>query len=886
MERNLKNLFGLLPKSVPAIDNVSEVTREGIPKAFIPYFFYKPPFGYPRYTDLVTIRRLAGTPYVEMCINLILDEMSPIAWDIVPEDGVELTEEKQKEIDNIKHFFENPNTNKESFADVREQYLRDVLEINSGVINKMFNKKEEMVEIVARDGATFTKNPDIYGMYTNRDDIVSEPNIAMNKRDQSMMDVEPGWISQTDVKERAAYFQYGWSTAARPVPFGKRELVWFERRKRTDNLYARGMVEVLANTIQTFVYAIENDLEFFSDNQIPAGILGLEGSNTEELKAFREQWKEQQRVKDTDGNWKKKMHNIPIMGKTPKFESLQFTSQEMELIEKQKWWAKMVWACFGVTGSELGYTEDAKGMANQIVQSSSFKRRTIYPLLRLEEYKINHEIISEFYKSEKKKEVTKAILKGINPDDAEKQVNDLEAQKKLPYQGLKFKFLVFDVEEETKKANLFKLQIESGYKTVNEIRKQEGMEEVDWGNDNPKQPGGFGNLGNNNWGNPWGNEYGKKKEESQPIGRTDQEKKSSISYEEESEIIKENKKKPEAKEKHKFKAAEWTHPNGHPRCLICGQEESITDYCNDTQENYNKVPPIIIDSKDIEMKPFGKYADFDACVRANSDKGNPQAYCAALHKKITGEWPGEKAMMTIENPLILRENEVPTEDRLRRGIVYLMKENEKKIKDLIEKEIGRNTLHEIKSVEDIAKQIKNVITFEGLKILSDAVIKNEFMKGWEDSEKKMQRNILVNKEAINFIQDYTFNNIKSMTDEILTDLRQELERGIMNGEGIFKLKERITKVFDVGENRAEMIARTESNRAENQGKFIAIKNSGEKYKKRWSAVHDDRTSEICKELDGQEVELEDNFHGKGFDGPCPPAHVDCRSSLLFIRKED
>ena len=45
-----------------------------------------------------------------------------------------------------------------------------------------------------------------------------------------------------------------------------------------------------------------------------------------------------------------------------------------------------------------------------------------------------------------------------------------------------------------------------------------------------------------------------------------------ISYEEETEIIRENKKKPEANKPHKWKAAQWTHPNGHPRCLICGME--------------------------------------------------------------------------------------------------------------------------------------------------------------------------------------------------------------------------------------------------------------------------------------------------------------------------
>jgi Hemerythrin HHE cation binding domain len=31
---------------------------------------------------------------------------------------------------------------------------------------------------------------------------------------------------------------------------------------------------------------------------------------------------------------------------------------------------------------------------------------------------------------------------------------------------------------------------------------------------------------------------------------------------------------------HKFKAATWTHANGHPRCVLCGQEESMSPECN------------------------------------------------------------------------------------------------------------------------------------------------------------------------------------------------------------------------------------------------------------------------------------------------------------------
>jgi len=42
--------------------------------------------------------------------------------------------------------------------------------------------------------------------------------------------------------------------------------------------------------------------------------------------------------------------------------------------------------------------------------------------------------------------------------------------------------------------------------------------------------------------------------------------------------------------------------------------------------------------------PFGEYADFAACVKANHDKKSPEGYCSESHHKITGEWPCVKKM--------------------------------------------------------------------------------------------------------------------------------------------------------------------------------------------------------------------------------------------------
>ena len=47
----------------------------------------------------------------------------------------------------------------------------------------------------------------------------------------------------------------------------------------------------------------------------------------------------------------------------------------------------------------------------------------------------------------------------------------------------------------------------------------------------------------------------------------------------EDEKIRSNQETPEAQKPHKFRPAEWTFPNGHPRCLLCGTEEPIYDEC-------------------------------------------------------------------------------------------------------------------------------------------------------------------------------------------------------------------------------------------------------------------------------------------------------------------
>jgi len=753
MARTFKNFFGLLGETkAEGTSPVTafEETREGQPKAYIPNFFYKPPFGYPRYKDLSYFRQLAASIYVDMCETAIIDEVCAVDWGIVAEDedGNELVG-KEKEIEIVRSFFNNPNTNPESWEMIVRMMLPDLLEINSGIMVKVFNMFGQMVEIVSRDGMAFTKNPDVYGMYTNRAELIMIKDIA-EEGSEGMQSVYPaiqGYLTEGQARDDGAYFQYGFNTGARPVPFGKREIVWFEKKLRTDDLYGRSAMEVLAKTVQTLVYAVEHNLEYFSDNSIPPGVLGLEGMSTPDMKAFAQQWIESQKKSDDLGNWKKVFHKLAMVNKMPKFERMGFTNAELELIESQKWWSKMVWAAFGITATELGFVEDAKGSANQIVQSSIAKKRIIYPILRLIEYYVNTQIIPEF-----------------------------------GFEGIKYKYKIFDVDEETKKWGLYKLQTEAGLRSVNEVRSTEGLDDVEWGDEAP---------------NKWNANQGMNVNMNDP------------------------------------RAQEYDRMNNQ------NQQE------RDRQLNKPKKPVV-------------------------SD-GKPKKE--------------EKALDT-NTPLTLRPGEEMGDKKLKKEIIDLLNKNKKKIIEVLETQKADDQLIKIKGIDDIPKMIKKIFELFSLKEISDKIIRSQFSSGWDESEKRIDQNVPFNEKALQFLQDHTFDNIKGMTEEISNDLKAELERGIINGEGITKLKERVSNVFNVGENRAEMIARTETNRAENNGKLLAMKGSGLDYDKKWVSTEDDRTSDLCKHLDGQIVGLDENFHYGKWSGQAPPAHVDCRSTIVFIKKEE
>ncbi len=131
---------------------------------------------------------------------------------------------------------------------------------------------------------------------------------------------------------------------------------------------------------------------------------------------------------------------------------------------------------------------------------------------------------------------------------------------------------------------------------------------------------------------------------------------------------------------------------------------------------------------------------------------------------------------------------------------------------------------------------------------------------------------ILDDETLNNLKNLQLDLVKGLSEDLKKKIAYELREGLLQGESIRELRDRIRKVVDIGRSRAETIARTESARVFNQAALTRYNNAGIK-KWRWMAAMDERTCPVCMER-----------HGKTFSNPAdlPPhaSHPNCRCTIV------
>jgi SPP1 gp7 family putative phage head morphogenesis protein len=773
-------------------------------KALIPNFLYKPAFGYPLNKDVPEIRRLAKTPFVSMVVNTICDEIASMDWDCKARDGKE-DEVPEEIIEKTKNFFYNPNSNDESLEQILRKGVRDLLEIDAMVVNKIWNLKDEFVGIMVYDGGTFTKNPDIHGA----------------------------------MPEYQAYFQYGWSTGARPIPFDKKEIIYIMRNPRADTIYGQSPVENLLRVVQMLQYGIDSNLEYFTDNMVPKGVFKMPGAIKDDVTAFYQAFSEIQKKKDEAGNWRKIFYKMPVINTNGEFERISFSNVELDLIAQQQWFSKLVWANFGVTPSEMGFTEDSN-RATEIVQSSASKRKSIKPILNLLEYYFDTEII-----------------------------NDLPWIKGKYEDMVLFEFEKFDISSELAQRQVYWGDIDHKLVTPNEIREEMHMTPLPGGD---AFDSGFSDtmgsmLNNQKNGGPDAQRPGGEEDE---VGGTSSEPEAAKQATEEQEI---------KKKAFDEAVAETTVRNMYEAEIVFptvggkADGKKITDFDEEKLIQGMKVESEHTSNAEEAVKIAAdhlmEFSDYYDRLRLAEKKN--------FKKKNSFK------ALNASNAAVLKPFEEPAnaDKMLGEHLDAVLEE----IIKLIQREAGEKTVQEIKALDNgFVQRIIALLSVENFKQAMNDFIKHYYYKGLTEAEQKIEvnMNFVPNQAAIDFLQNYSFGLIRDLSEETRNDLRAELQRGILQGEGSSKLAKRVKEVMETSKKRAIMIARTESSRAENMGTLEAYKQSGLKGKKVFIATKGDRTCEICKNLDGKEILLDAKFKYKGEEWFAPPVHPSCRCAIAFV----
>ncbi|HDE8197158.1 TPA: phage head morphogenesis protein [Staphylococcus aureus] len=135
-------------------------------------------------------------------------------------------------------------------------------------------------------------------------------------------------------------------------------------------------------------------------------------------------------------------------------------------------------------------------------------------------------------------------------------------------------------------------------------------------------------------------------------------------------------------------------------------------------------------------------------------------------------------------------------------------------------------------------------------------------------------------------------------NEVLKRIRIHITQGIMSGEGYSKIAKALRDDIGMTKAQSQRVARTEAGRAMSQAGLdsaMVVKDNGFKMKKRWSATKDTRTRDTHRHLDGQSVDIDDNFKSSGCVGPAPhlfvgvasaKENINCRCKLLYYIDED
>ena len=345
-----KEVRSLLAKEVRPFGADNTTPMQDLP--FLPNWMHSAKMGVPRQINIVELRQYAKSAWVQMVVMAISKQIMTTEWDVVPSDEQEDAEKYSEDITKLKEFLAQPNRNGDTFWDIWIPFLRDVLELDAGVVFKGRNARGDLVELFPYDGGRFLVNVNEHGI----------------------------------IDDEVGYYQYSFRQInAAPVPFKKDEIIYGRMNTSTELFpYGWSPLQSIQQEVELMIQSTRFNKERFRNSAVPDGIVSVP-MNEDQMNAFKNAWETQV---------KGRPHKLLFHNAEANFTPLAMSNKDMEWLDGQKWYFHTIFAAYGLSPQEVGYYDGSSRATGESQERITIKN-AIKPYLRLIETKINREIIPE-----------------------------------------------------------------------------------------------------------------------------------------------------------------------------------------------------------------------------------------------------------------------------------------------------------------------------------------------------------------------------------------------------------------------------------------------------------------------------------------------------------
>lgn len=302
--------------------------------------------------------------WLNSIIDRIISDCVKVDVKVVAKDKKsELSKRLQERIRVIERFLDDPNKNKESFKEIREKAIRDLLVYGRAAIEKVLEDK---------DGAKgeFRRLLEIY-VLISKNVVINADNRGNLKQTDTYGLIDP----KTGKIDSSAKFDID-------------EIIFMVLKPTSATLYGMKPIDAIASTVAADILRSIYNLNFFVNNGETSGILSLEGAGKKEVRKFRQMW--EAKFKGATNS-----HKLAIVNNVAKFTRMALTNRDMEFGTYGVELFQKMMAVYKMQPIIMGFIDASTGKLNSSQQIQLYKDGALRPILDRESFYYTNEIVKD-----------------------------------------------------------------------------------------------------------------------------------------------------------------------------------------------------------------------------------------------------------------------------------------------------------------------------------------------------------------------------------------------------------------------------------------------------------------------------------------------------------